>query len=90
MISVTKEAKEKLKETLRQHTDTAEESLRMVMKPPGQVGLILDRISPADKFVEHEGTKILILGHEISELLDTAKLDVEDTPDGKKLKIYQD
>ncbi len=90
MLTVTEAAMDKLKETLKANTNDQETSLRLTMKPAGQLGLVLDKISPADSIVEHEGEKVLIISHEIAELLKGAKLDVEDTPDGKTLKIFQE
>ena len=90
MLTVTEAARDKLKETLKANTSDQETSLRLTMKPPGQLGLVLDKISSADSVVEHEGTKVLIISHEIAELLGRAKLDVEETPDGNTLKIIQD
>jgi Fe-S cluster assembly iron-binding protein IscA len=90
MLTVTEAAKEKLKETLMANTNDQDSSLRLTMKPPGQLGLVVDKVSPADSVVEHEGTKVLVISNEIAELLQGAKLDVENTPDGKTLKIFQE
>ena len=90
MLTVTEAAREKLKETLLANTDDQEASLRLTMRPPGQLGLVLDRVSPGDDVVEHQGSKVLVVSHEIAELLQGSKLDVEDTPDGKRLKIFQE
>lgn len=89
MLTVTEAAKQRLKETLLANTDDQEAGLRLTMKPPGQLGLVLDRALPADSIVEHEGSKVLIVGHEIAELLQEATLDIQDTPDGPRLTIFQ-
>jgi Fe-S cluster assembly iron-binding protein IscA len=87
MITVTEAAREKLKETLQEHSDDNDISLRLTMNA-GEFGLVLDKVSPGDDVVEHQGTKILILNHEVSELFQGAKLDVESTPDGEHLRLF--
>lgn len=89
MLTVTDNAKQLLKETLLAHTDEAEFGLRLLVKPPGQFGLVLDRKSPDDTVIEHEGSKVLLVGHWLDELLDRVTIDVQDTPDGPKLAIFQ-
>lgn len=37
--------------------------------------------------VEQEGTKVLLIGHELANIADGTTLDVQDTPDGPKLSI---
>lgn len=87
MLTVTEAAKDKLMEVLLANTDDREVGLRLTMKPPGQLGLILDRGLPTDQVVEHEGLKLLLVEPELVELLQEATLDVQDTPDGPKLTI---
>ena len=89
MLTVTEAAKDKLMETLLANTDDREAGLRLTMKPPGQLGLVLDRELPDDSVVEHEGLKLLLVEHEVAELLQEATLDVQDTPDGPTLTIFQ-
>lgn len=89
MLTVTEAAKDKLMETLLASTDDQEIGLRLSMKPPGQLGLVLDRESPADNVIEHEGLKLLLVEPELVELLQEATLDVQDTPGGPKLTISQ-
>jgi len=89
MLTVTESAKEKLMETLLANTDDREAGLRLTMKPPGQLGLVLDRESPGDSVVEHEGLKLLLVEPELVELLEGAILEVQDTPDGPRLTILE-
>ena len=89
MLTVTEAAKQLLKETLLANTDDQEAGLRLTMKSPGQLGLVLDRQSPGDSVIEYEGSKVLLLEHEIAELLKEVTLDVQDTPDGPQLAIFQ-
>jgi len=89
MLRVTEGAKDKLMETLLANTDDREAGLRLTMKPPGQLGLVLDRELPDDSVVEHEGLKLLLVEPELVELLEGVTLDVQDTPDGPKLALVQ-
>jgi len=87
MITVTDKARETLKELLLSNGDDPEISLRLVAKPPGQFGLALDREAEGDQVVEQEGTKVLLIGHELAPILDGMTFDVKDTPDGRKFFI---
>lgn len=87
MITVTDKARETLKELLLSNGDDPEISLRLVAKPPGQFGLALDREAEGDQVVEQEGTKVLLVGHELANIADGTTLDMQDTPDGPKLSI---
>ena len=89
MLMVTEAAKQKLKETLLNNTEDQTAGLRLKIKSPGQFGLVLDNQSPADDVIEHKGLKVLLVGQEIAELLQEATLDVQDTPDGPRLTIFQ-
>ena len=90
MLTVTEGAKQILKEKLLANTDDREVSLRLLMKPPGQLGLVLDRESPTDNIIEHEGLKLLLVEPEVVGLLEGATLDVQDTPDGPKLVVLKE
>ena len=90
MLTVTEAAKDKLMETLLANTDDREIGLRLSMKPPGQLGLVLDKGSPADKVIEHEGLKLLLVEPELVGLLEGATLDVQDTPEGPKLVLFRE
>jgi Fe-S cluster assembly iron-binding protein IscA len=90
LLTVTEAAKDKLMETLLANTDDREAGLRLTMKPPGQLGLVLDRGLPTDEVVEHEGLKLLLVEPELVDLLQGATLDVQDTPDGPNLVISQE
>lgn len=87
MITVTDKARETLKELLLSDSDDPEMSLRLVANQPGQFGLALDREAEGDQVVEQEGTKVLLIGHELANIADGTTLDVQDTPDGPKLSI---
>jgi Fe-S cluster assembly iron-binding protein IscA len=89
MLTVTEAAKDKLMETLLANTDDQEAGLRLIMKPLGQLGLVLDRESPGDSVIEYEGLKLLLVENEVAELLQEATLDIQYAPDGPKLTIFQ-
>jgi Fe-S cluster assembly iron-binding protein IscA len=89
MLTVTDEAKAKLRKTLLSNTDDREEGLRLKVKAPGKIGLVIDRQLPNDRVIEHEGLKILIVEYEIGELLNSATLDVQHSPEGEKLTLFQ-
>ena len=87
MLTVTESAKRQLKETLLAHSDDPEFGLRLLVKAPGEFGLRLDKEAPGDHVVEHEGSKALLVGQELSSVVDKVTLDTQDTPDGTKLVI---
>jgi Fe-S cluster assembly iron-binding protein IscA len=87
MITVTDKARETLKELLLSNSDDPGMSLRLVANPPGQFGLALDREAEGDQVVKQEGTKVLLIGHELANIADGTTLDVQYTPDGPKLSI---
>jgi len=87
MLTVTDSAKQLLKETLSAHTDDPEIGLRLELKPPGQLGIVLDREAEGDQVVEHEGTKVLLVAPELAPAVDGITLDVQDTADGPKLVV---
>jgi Fe-S cluster assembly iron-binding protein IscA len=90
MLTVTEAAKQKLKATLLANTNDFKNGLRLKMKSPGNVGLVIDKPSPSDTVFEYEGLKILLIEHAISELFDRATLDLHKSGNTKKLTIYQD
>jgi Fe-S cluster assembly iron-binding protein IscA len=83
MLTVTERAKDMLLETLVANTNDREIGLRLTIRLPGQFGLALDRSSPADEVVEHEGLKLLLVEGELANKLEGYILDVEDTAGGK-------
>lgn len=87
MITVTDSAKEHLKNTLLAHTDDPNISLRLVAKPAGKLGFVLDSEAEGDQVVEHKGTKVLLVGQELVPVVEGLTLDVQDTADGPKLAI---
>jgi len=90
MLTVTEGAKQILKEELLANTDDPEMCLRLKGEPGGQLGLVLDKEAPDDYVVEHEGSKVLLIGKELPDVVDELTLKTEDTPEGPKLVIRRE
>ena len=93
MLTVTEEAKQILKEKLLANTDDPELGLRLKEGkegPRGQLGLVLDKEAPDDYVVEHEETRVLLIGKELADVVDELTLGTEDTPEGPKLVIRRE
>lgn len=85
MLTVTENAKQLLKTTLREHSEDPETGIRLSIKEGGQFGIVLDSESEGDQVVEHEGDKVLLVAPGLSTILEGKTLDVQDTEDGQKL-----
>ena len=90
MISVTDSAKKHLKGALLAHSDDPDISLRLVAKPGGQLGFVLDRETKGDQVVEHKGTKVLLVGQELAPVVTGLILDVRDTAEGSELFLSRE
>jgi len=90
MLTVTEEAKQILKEKLLASTDDPELVLRLKGEPGGQLGLVLDREAPGDYVVEQEEARVLLIGKELTDVVDELTLGTEDTPEGPKLVIRRE
>ena len=91
MLTVTDSAKQHLKELLLDHTDDPDVGVRLAPgMEPGRVAIVLDREGFGDDVVEHEGSKVLLVGPEVAQLIAGATLDTEDTHDGTKLVISRE
>jgi len=87
MLTVTEGAKQHLKKVLLTHTDDPELGVRLKVDESGEYGLTLDREAEGDQLVEHEGSKVLLVAHEVAERLAELTLDTEDTPEGTRLRL---
>lgn len=87
---VTDEAKHELREALLTNTDDPEICLRLAMKSPSEFGLALGREEEGDQVIEYEGSKVLLIGREAADFVDSLTLDVQDAPEGKKLVLSTD
>ena len=90
MITVTKKAKQCLKEVLLDHTDDPEIGVRLTVGSNENIGLVLSKESPGDHVVEHDGSKVLLVGRELATLFAGATLDTKDTPEGIKLVVHKE
>ena len=90
MLTVTESARQILKETLTVHSNDPEIGLRLSLKPPGILGIVLDKEAEGDEVVEHEGAKVLLVSSELAPLVDGNTLDTQDTPDGPQLTMFQE
>ncbi len=90
MLTVTESARQILKETLTVHSDDPEVGLRLLLQPPGRLGIILDKEAEGDQVVTHEGAKVLLIASELAPLVDGNTLDTQDTPDGPQLTMFQE
>ena len=85
MLIVTEDAKQLLKETLRENSEDPETVIRLLIKEGGQFGIALDTESEGDQVVEHDGDKVLLVAPGLSTVLDGKTLDIQDTEEGSKL-----
>jgi Fe-S cluster assembly iron-binding protein IscA len=87
MLTVTEIAKQMLKETLQEHSDDPETSIRLSLQEEGQFGISLDSESEGDQVVEYEGSKVLLVAPALSNVLEGRTMDVHDAEEGPKLYI---
>ena len=87
MLTVTEGAKQHLKKALLAGTDDPDLGIRLIVAASGVYGMALDREVPGDHVVEHEGLKVVLVGHEVADRLAELTLDTHDTPEGTRLRI---
>jgi len=87
MVSVTKDACRELKRILSEKVDWPGARLRLVDRGQGILGLGIDIELSGDQVVEYEGTKVLIIEHELATNLDGITVDVDFTPAGAELVL---
>jgi len=92
MLTVTESAKRNLKEILLTSTNDKKIGLRLLMKPRGQLGLmlVLDKETPGDYVVKHEGLKVLLVRQELVPLVDGVTIGTQDAPEGSRLTISRE
>jgi thioredoxin 1 len=84
MLTVTANAKEKLKEALQQQADP-EMAIRIILSPsnPNELQLALDKPKEEDQVVESDdGTKLLLVGFDLAPSLEGITMDYQETPQG--------
>jgi Fe-S cluster assembly iron-binding protein IscA len=86
MLTVTERTAQELKDILDAHATKPEEAIRLMAGPEG-FSLRLDTEMEGDEVVESEGTKVLLVDAQLSQIVAGATLDCVDTPEGPRLRI---
>jgi hypothetical protein len=81
MVTLVDRAAQVLRVTLAQLRTVPSQTFRLVSSPEGGFGLGLDVVVTAD------GEKILLLAPDIVEALGEARIDIEDTEEGRRVVI---
>lgn len=89
MINITKRAKQELSKILAKKVDWPGARLRLMDRGQGKLGLGIDIEAPGDHIVEYEGIKVLIVEPELAINLKGVVLDIDDTPEGAELIIFE-
>ncbi|MGQ9674648.1 MAG: hypothetical protein ACUVX1_03170 [Chloroflexota bacterium] len=97
MVKVTDQAKRALDDLrsdamskLPQEGEAKEEpTLRLIIQG-SQAGLALDYPQQGDQVVEHNGHPVLVVDPMVGQVLDGTTVDVTDTPEGERLRIYRE
>jgi Fe-S cluster assembly iron-binding protein IscA len=87
VLVVTESAKQALKEILSRHIGEPDVGLRMVPGSSGEFGLTVDKEEEGDEVVEYEGSKVLLLGHAMNEVLEGCTIDVREANEERRLVI---
>ena len=86
MLTVTEDAKKELGRILASaEVEDAEVGLRLVLGDSGELRLALDKEKEGDQVVEHESVKILLVGNELSGILEGVTVDCQETTEGTHL-----
>ncbi|MFC1993390.1 hypothetical protein ACFLV3_06275 [Chloroflexota bacterium] len=89
MINVTERARQELKRLLTAHTDMPQGRLRLMDGSEEELGIGIDIEMPGDEVVEHEGSGLLVVEHELAARLEGIILDIEDNGEGTQLVLYK-
>ena len=87
MVNVTYRAKQELKRMLSNTVDMPQARLRVIDRGQGKLGLGLDTEGPNDELLEHDGSVVLVVEHELATRLKEVTIDVDDTDKGPELVI---
>ncbi len=90
MVTVTERAKDALL-SMKEAEDVGlpEVGLRLAREPSGQFGLVPDMSKPGDQVVEHQGSKVLLIGSEFSADLAGMVIDCHAAPEGTELVLLR-
>lgn len=86
-VEVTTEASELLKSLLEHSSATPGQTLRLIAKGGGQLGLSLDDVRDGDEIVEVSGQPVLAIAGDVVSLIDGATIAVTNEDEGKGLTI---
>jgi Fe-S cluster assembly iron-binding protein IscA len=89
MIVVTERAKEHLKKIISEHVDMPQAGIRLVDCGEGKLGIGIDVENDGDKVVEFQGSKVLMIAHNLDDQLKGITMDVEDTAEGTQLVLLE-
>jgi hypothetical protein len=84
MLTITRKAREKLREAIAVQTRDPRKSMRLCMTPSrfGPFDLILDEEGEGDHVVVEDGRKVLLVGPLLACALDKMVIDCRNTPTG--------
>ena len=89
MLTVTPNAKERIKEALK-HTSSPETAIRIVpsRSERNRLQLVFDKEKEGDQVVAtDDGKKLLLIGPDLAPALDEMVVDCQETPEGEALMI---
>jgi Fe-S cluster assembly iron-binding protein IscA len=92
MFTVTTSAEGKLKEALQESASEPEQAIRIMPSPskPDQLALAVDEEREGDEVVkDQEGSKLLLIGTNVSPVLDGMTMDYQETPQGSSFVLSQ-
>jgi len=89
MVNVTDNARQELKKILLDNVDMPQARLRLVNRDEGELGLGIDIEMPGDELIEYQGMPILVVERDLADNLEGVTIDVDNTPEGAELVIYQ-
>jgi Fe-S cluster assembly iron-binding protein IscA len=86
MLTVTDKAAQYLREALSRKEEGLPEAIRIVYSEGGYQ-LTLDNAKDGDQVFEEDGHNYLLVDAEVGEALSDAKLDAQESPQGKRLTL---
>jgi len=89
MVTITDPAKDELKNILSlQNSSDTEICMRLIQTAPGQFDLTADREKEDDQVIEQQGSKVLLVGIELADIVEGLTIDCEDSPEGPSLIMF--
>ena len=89
MVDVTERARKELKRILTSTVDNSYALLRLVASGQGKLGLGIDIELPGDEVLEHQGSGLLLVEHELAARLEGIAIDVDETEEGTQIVICE-